>query len=177
MLLSTPSGSASTLFSYDAPRITSVYPSNGPTGGGTQVVLNGQNFGLTGYVRLGISNCTVISSGYSQSSIACTTPAGVCFVVIAVCVCVYCASVCVCFVIAVCVCVSTVYLCVRACSVCVSAVYLCVRACSVCVSTVYLCVRACSVCVYCVCGCVYWCVRACSVCVNCLCLCSVCVCV
>ena len=72
-------------FSYSAPTLTSVTPTAGPTGGGTQLVLVGTNFGtgtvaqstgvtITYSAKAGGSTCTLQSRDHSL--IICTTNAG-----------------------------------------------------------------------------------------------------
>jgi MYXO-CTERM domain-containing protein len=66
--------SPASIFTYDAPAITTVSPAVLPTTGGT-LTLTGTNFGLSGTVTVGGNACPVTS--YSHTQIVCTAPAGV----------------------------------------------------------------------------------------------------
>lgn len=61
-------------FSYSPPSITDISPTAVTTIGGTPLTINGNNFGLSGSVRLGSAICPV--SNWSHTNIVCTSPAG-----------------------------------------------------------------------------------------------------
>ena len=61
-------------FVYASPVLSSITPSTGPTGGGSSIVLNGTNFGLSSTVTVGGSGCAVTAR--SHNSLTCTLPAG-----------------------------------------------------------------------------------------------------
>lgn len=62
-------------FSYAAPSVTSVTPSNGPTRGGTEITIVGTSFGLEGDVVVGSNPCSSPRSR-DHSSVICTSPPG-----------------------------------------------------------------------------------------------------
>jgi hypothetical protein len=65
----------STAFGYNGPSLTSINPSNGPTGGGTLLTLQGSSFATSGgAVWMNQSNCTVVSQTHTK--VVCSTPAG-----------------------------------------------------------------------------------------------------
>jgi len=61
-------------FKYDNPVIAAVTPSNGPTSGGTFIVLNGTSFGQYSNVYIGGKQCLIVSQ--TDGQINCTLPAG-----------------------------------------------------------------------------------------------------
>ena len=69
-------------FSYKAPSITAVVPSNGPTTGGYAVTLFGSSFGLSAVTTFvssqtgAVSVCAPVGIGQTHSQIQCTVPAG-----------------------------------------------------------------------------------------------------
>jgi IPT/TIG domain/Tyrosine-protein kinase ephrin type A/B receptor-like len=60
--------------SYDRPKISRIVPSNGPTNGGTDVVLYGENFAITHSVSIGGVNCA--SLGGNHTTLICRTASG-----------------------------------------------------------------------------------------------------
>jgi IPT/TIG domain/Tyrosine-protein kinase ephrin type A/B receptor-like len=62
----------SIVLNYDRPVISSVSPTNGPTNGGTVVLIRGNNFGLTQYVQIGGLNCSSLAANHTTA--LCTTP-------------------------------------------------------------------------------------------------------
>ena len=80
VLITAAGGTVTTTYTYFTPIITSVYPTRGPTAGGTQITLTGN------YLALAISNPTSITIGgnpvlsftvVSNTKITLTTPAGI----------------------------------------------------------------------------------------------------
>jgi hypothetical protein len=67
---------AGTTFSYGAPTITSIAPANGPTVGGTTLLVRGTNFGITANVTIAERTCTVIVGGQSHTQFECLSPVG-----------------------------------------------------------------------------------------------------
>lgn len=72
--------SGSALFSYNGPVATSISPSIGIVTGGTNVTINGTNFGFTvsdvSSVYIGSFQCTLVTMPISITQIRCTTSAG-----------------------------------------------------------------------------------------------------
>lgn len=67
----TVSGETTTLpnaFSYNAPQISAHSPTNGPSSGGTTVILSGTDFGTSPVVTLDGKNCPIVSSNHTQIS-------------------------------------------------------------------------------------------------------------
>ena len=63
-------------FSYDAPSISSINPTSGPTAGGTLLTIHGLSFGPSpGVARLSETNMTI--TAWSHTMVVATTPAGV----------------------------------------------------------------------------------------------------
>lgn len=75
LIVTTSAGdkATNTQFSYSAPTITSIAPLTGPTVGGTSITVLGNNFGVSGQVTLGGTDCPVTS--WENTRILCTTPA------------------------------------------------------------------------------------------------------
>ncbi len=71
-------GSASsasfTGFRYSAPQVTSIAPTTSSTQGNIPMIVQGTNFGFTGTVSVGGSDCVVTSRFHTN--ITCTIPAG-----------------------------------------------------------------------------------------------------
>ena len=61
-------------YDYDPPELLEVVPANGPTSGGTEVVLIGKSFGTQGSVEIGGEPCVRVS--HNNTHFVCTTPAG-----------------------------------------------------------------------------------------------------
>jgi hypothetical protein len=68
---------ASNIITYDyaAPVVSAVTPNNGPTAGGTRIVISGSNFGLSASAKIGSQQCTPIYSR-NHTHIECLLPAG-----------------------------------------------------------------------------------------------------
>jgi hypothetical protein len=72
-------GGATKGFSYDGPRVTSVFGINAPTSGGKTMTINGANFGLSNSSPFGIvadAYCAT-SQWISSTSVVCSVPDGV----------------------------------------------------------------------------------------------------
>lgn len=78
LLRVTVSGQASNAksFDYQAPSITSISPANASTAGGTILTIRGSDFGIAGTVSLGGNVCNLTGTGWGQSNILVTLPAG-----------------------------------------------------------------------------------------------------
>jgi len=70
-------GTAQAVFSYDAPAVKSVNPTNGMYIGNTRVTVSGTNFGINSVVSIGGTDC-LTTTWTSSNSIECTTPAVQC---------------------------------------------------------------------------------------------------
>jgi hypothetical protein len=62
--------------SYDAPTLTLVSPTNGPTGGSYFITLTGTNFGTSAKVTVGLVDCPISVTGRNHTQIICTVGAG-----------------------------------------------------------------------------------------------------
>lgn len=65
-------------YSYAPPTLDAApVPANGPTAGGTVIVMGGNNLGTTaGVITIGSLPCTPINTGWTNTRIECVTPAG-----------------------------------------------------------------------------------------------------
>jgi len=63
-------------FSYDAPGIKSLSPTNGPTAGGINVTITGTNFGTTGFIEVGGHPALLGTNGWTPTNIQCVLPRG-----------------------------------------------------------------------------------------------------
>jgi hypothetical protein len=68
-------GSSDDFTYYNAPTVTGISPTTGPTGGGTSVIVTGTNFSGASSVRFGANNATTFSVN-SPTQITATSPAG-----------------------------------------------------------------------------------------------------
>jgi len=69
----------SSFFGYLGPTISSISPSNGPTGGGVPITLSGSSFGLStspNLVYVGNSLCPIVPGSYTSARVVCTLPVG-----------------------------------------------------------------------------------------------------
>ena len=62
------------MIDYAAPLLEELMPDSGPMRGGTELVLNGQNFGTMGTVKIGGETCEILS--WSHTEIICLVPKG-----------------------------------------------------------------------------------------------------
>lgn len=62
-------------FTYQAPTLTALSPSNGPTAGGYALTITGTNFALAGDVKIDGLDCPLTGAGWGHSRIECTVPA------------------------------------------------------------------------------------------------------
>ena len=68
--------SAPVTFTYDPPIISNIFPTSGPTSGGTTLTIFGQSFGTSGIITIGGVVCPILPSTYTQASIQCQLPVG-----------------------------------------------------------------------------------------------------
>jgi hypothetical protein len=67
---------ATHIYTYGTPVLTSISPSVATTNGGTSLQISGSNLGIIGTATIDGAACTPVGSGWGHSIIQCTLPAG-----------------------------------------------------------------------------------------------------